>query len=179
MALSGSRSCGPLFRASLWSSGLAEAWQYGYTDFGEGRGRSPVPVLRAVVQASTPGTASVWSALVDTGAPITLVRSEVLRSGGDPVDVGQTMVLRLGGSSSEVSLYEMTLEVRAPSSSPGGTPISWRSVVALLDPWPHQGTAVMFGQSGFLEACSVTFGPDGFVVEPASAFRTRFPLPAE
>lgn len=166
-------------QASLWSSGLAEAWQYSYTDFGEGRGRSPQPVLRAVVQASTPGTASVWSALVDTGAPITLVRSEVLRSGGDPTDIGETMLLRLGGSSSEVSLYEMTLEVRAPSSSPGAMPISWRSVIALLDPWPHQGTAIMFGQSGFLEACAVTFGPDGFVLEPASAFRERFPLPIE
>ncbi len=120
-------------RASLWSSGLAEAWQYGYTDFGEGRGRSPLPVLRAFVQASTPGTASVWSALVDTGAPITLVRSEVLRSGGDPVDVGKSMVLRMGGSSSEVSLYEMTLEVRAPSSSPGGTSISWRSTSPLTE----------------------------------------------
>jgi hypothetical protein len=81
-----SRSCVLQCQASLWSSGLAEAWHYAYTDFGEGRGRSPQPVLRAVVQASTPGTASVWSALVDTGAPITLVRSEVLRSGGDPID---------------------------------------------------------------------------------------------
>jgi hypothetical protein len=166
-------------QASPWSSGLAEAWQYGYTDFGEGRGRSLQPVLRAVVQASTPGTASVWSALVDTGAPITLVRSEVLRSGGDLTDIGKTMLLRLGGSSCEVSLYEMTIEVRAPSSSPGAKPISWRSLVALLDPWPHQGTAVMFGQSGFLETCAVTFGPDGFVLEPASVFRERFPLSIE
>lgn len=179
MASRGWRSCALRCRANLWSLGLAEAWQYGYTDFGEGRGRTPQPVLRAVVQASTPGTASVWSALIDTGAPITLVRSEVLQSGGDPVETGETMVLRLGGSSSEVALYELTLEVRAPSSSQGAPPIYWRSLVALLDPWPHQGTAVMFGQSGFLEACSVTFGPDGFVVEPASVFRERFPSLSE
>jgi len=73
----------------------------------------------------------------------------------------------------------MTLEVRAPSSSSDDSPISWRSVVALLDPWPHHGTAVTFGQSGFLEACSVTFGPGGFVVEPADVSRERFPLPVE
>jgi len=99
------------------------------------------------------------------------MRSEVLQSGGDPVETGETMLLRLGGSSSEVALYESTLEVRSPSSAPDAPPISWRSVVAMLDPWPHQGTAVMFGQSGFLEACSVTFRPDGFVVEPAGVFR--------
>lgn len=165
----------PRCRVNLWSSGLAEPWQYGYTDFGEGRGQSPHPVLRAVVQASTPGAASVWSALIDTGGPITVVRSEILRSGGNPVDTGETMFLRLGGSTNEVSLYDLTLEVRAPADSVDSAPISWRGPVALLDPWPHQGTAIMFGQSGFLQACAVSFGPDGFVVEPASVFRERFP----
>ena len=31
---------------------MADAWQYSYTDFGEGYGRSPQPVLRAVVAAA-------------------------------------------------------------------------------------------------------------------------------
>lgn len=38
-----------------------------------------------------------------------------------------------------------------------------------------QGTAVLLGQPGFLDSFTVTFGPDGFVLESASAFRERFP----
>jgi hypothetical protein len=48
-------------------------------------------------------------------------------------------------------------------------------VVAVLDPWPMQGTAVLLGQAGFLDSSTVTFGPDGFALEPAAAFRGRFP----
>jgi len=39
------------------------------------------------------------------------------------------------------------------------------------------GTAVILGQTGFLDTFTVTFGPDGFVLEPASIFRQRFPAP--
>lgn len=71
---------------SRWSTGWADAWQYGYTDFGEGYGRSPHPVLRAVVGVAAPGAASRFAAIIDTGGPITVVAAEVLGSGGDPVD---------------------------------------------------------------------------------------------
>lgn len=170
-----SRSCALQCRANPWSSGLAEAWQYGYTDFGEGAGRSPQPVLRAVVRGSVRGARRSWAALIDTGAPITIVRNALLVEGGDPVDTGQTMVLRIGGSTNEVPLYELTLEVRAPTPLKSSSPIAWRGLVAVLDPWPHQGTAIMLGQSGFLDTFAVTFGPDGFVLEPARTFRERFP----
>ncbi len=47
-------------------------------------------------------------------------------------------------------------------------------VVAVLDPWPHQGTAVILGQPGFLDTFTVELGPDRFALEPASRFRERF-----
>jgi hypothetical protein len=47
----------------------------------------------------------------------------------------------------------------------------------VLRPWPHQGTAIILAQSGFLDTFTVTFGPDGFVLETASVFRDRFPEP--
>jgi hypothetical protein len=71
--------------------------------------------VRAFVQVAVPGAPRVWSALIDTGGRITVVRSELLDEGGDPVDIGPTMVLRLGGSSNEVALFELTLEIRPPS----------------------------------------------------------------
>lgn len=163
------------FQTSRWSTGLAEPWLYTYTDFGEGRGRSPQPVLRAVVEVSTPGASATFQAVVDTGGPITVIAADILDRGGDAVATGTTMLLRLGGSTNEVPLYEMTLEVRPPHTAGLGRPISWRGVVAVLDPWPMQGTAVLLGQAGFLDAFTVTFGPDGFALEPAATFRQRFP----
>lgn len=161
--------------ASRWCSGLAEPWLYSYTNFGEGEGRSPQPVLRAVVEVSTPGALATFQAVVDTGGPITVIAADLLDAGGDPVATGTTMMLRLGGSTNEVSLVEMTLEVRPPHAVVADQPIGWRGVVAVLEPWPMQDTAVLLGQAGFLDAFTVTFGPDGFVLEPASAFRERFP----
>ncbi len=160
---------------SRWSTGLAEPWLYTYTDFGEGRGRSPQPVLRAVVEVATPGASATFQAVVDTGGPLTVIASDILDGGGDPVATGTTMLLRLGGSTNEVALYEMTLEVRPPHGVVADRPIPWRGVVAVLNPWPIQGAAVLLGQAGFLDAFTVTFGPDGFALEPAAVFRERFP----
>jgi len=132
-------------------------------------------VLRAVVEVSTPGATATFQAVVDTGGPITVIAADILDSGGHPVATGTTMLLRLGGSTSEVPLFEMTLEVRPPHGVAVGRPTSWRGVVAVLDPWPMQGTAVLLGQAGFLDVFTVTFGPDGFALEPAAVFRKRFP----
>lgn len=115
--------------------------------------------------------------MIDTDGPITVVAAEVLAAGGDPVERGDTMLLRLGGTTSEVSLFDLTLEVRPPRGLSGAAPTSWRGIVAVLDPWPHQGTAVILGQSGFLDTFTVTLGPDGFALETASTFRDRFPYP--
>ncbi len=86
------------------------------------------------------------------------------------------MTLRLGGATYDLPIYDLTLEVRPPSGTAAGQPIAWRGVVAVLDPWPMQGTAVLLGQAGFLDAFTVTFGPDGFALEPAVTVRARFPL---
>ncbi len=80
-----SRSCVRPCRASRWCTGLADAWLYNYTDFGEGRGRSPQPVLRAVVEVATPHAPATFQAVIDTGGPITVVAAgmldaEVIRS---------------------------------------------------------------------------------------------------
>lgn len=154
---------------------MADPWLYNYVDLGEGRGKSPQPVLRAVIEVSTPGTYAGFQAIVDTGGPITVIAPTVLRSGGDPVSTGTSMVLRLGGSTNEVPLYETTLEVRPPPGAGAALPISWRGLVAVLDPWPLPGTAVLLGQSGFLDSVTVTFGPGGFVLEPAAVFHERYP----
>jgi hypothetical protein len=153
---------------------LAEPWVYPYTDFGEGTGKLERPVLRAVVQVGTPRATSSFAAIIDTGGPLTVVARGVLLSGGDPVDTGKTMLLRLAGTSNEVPLYELTLDIRPPHGINGVDPIQWRSVVAVLSPWPHQGTAIILGQSGFIENFTVTFGPSGFAIESGEAFSHRY-----
>lgn len=127
------------------------------------------------VGVAAPGAPNRFAAIIDTGGPIT-VAAEVLSAGGDPVERTETMMLRLGGSINDVPLYDLTLEVRPPSDLVGAAPVAWRGVVAVVAPWPHHGTAVILGQTGFLDAFTATFGPDGFVLEPASVFRRRFPL---
>ena len=122
-----------------------------------------------------PGAPSRFAAIIDTGGPITVVASEVLGAGGDPVERDETMMLRLGGSTNEVPLYDLTLEVRPPVDFVDATPVRWRGIVAVLEPWPHHGAAVILGKSGFLDTFTVTFGPDGFALETASVFRHRFP----
>ena len=42
--------------------------QYSYTDFGEGHGRSPQPVLRTAVGVAVPGAPNRFAAIIDTGA---------------------------------------------------------------------------------------------------------------
>ncbi len=131
-------------------------------------------MLRAVISVSVPDVPATFSAIIDTGGPITVVARELLDLGGDAVSVGETMVLRLAGSTTEVPLYEFTLEARPPRELIDEPPVRWRETVAVLDPWPHQGTAVILGQRGFLDTFTVTLGPAGFVLEAATAFGQRF-----
>ena len=155
---------------------MAEAWVYPYTDFGESRGLLPAPILRAVVKVRTVGSAGSFEALIDTGGPVTAVSRQVIADGGgDPISLDRSVQLRLGGRSYEAPLHELSLEVWNPSS--GDVPRSWRSAVAVLDPWPHHGTAVILGQAGFLANFTVTFGPEGFALEPGRLFGHRYPSP--
>lgn len=85
----------------------------------------------------------------------------------DPVVYG------LGGTTSEVSLFDLRLELRPPRGLSGAEPVSWRGIVAVLDPWPHQGTRVTLGRSGFLDTFTVTLGPEGRRDRGGSS---RFPL---
>lgn len=59
-----SRSCVRPCRASQWRTGLAEVWLYNDTDFGEGRDRSPQPVLRAVVEVATVRAPATFQACI-------------------------------------------------------------------------------------------------------------------
>jgi hypothetical protein len=156
---------------------LADGWVFRYTDFGESHESLRRPILRAAFPVGVPGGLVSFSALVDTGGPITLVAMSVVTSdGGHAVDTGETLPIRIGGRSFTAPLYEITLEARPPEtvSSP---PMPWRGLVGVLSPFPHQGTSIILGQIGFLENFTVTFGPEGFAIEPAASFERRFGSP--
>lgn len=152
---------------------MADVWVFPYTDFGEGRDLLPVPVLRAVVPVSAHGRGPTVAAIIDTGGPITVVSAAFLAiAGGDPAVVGST-VIRLGGRRYEANLYELSMALHH-GTDPEAAPMSWTSTVAVLDPWPHEGTAMILGHAGFLDRFTVTFGPEGFAVEAGEVFRRRF-----
>jgi hypothetical protein len=88
------------------------------------------------------GTGQVGSHLI-TG--LVHARHDVVavnRSGGRHFAGARTV----GGDATDVT-FTTTLEVRPRRGPSGAAPMSWRGIVAVLDPWPHQGTAVIFGQS--------------------------------
>ena len=154
---------------------MADAWLYPYTDFGEGRDLLPMPVLRAVVPVNALGRGPTVAAIIDTGGPITVVSSAFLAiSGGEPDRVGST-VIRLAGRRFDAELFELPMALHHGSDS-DAVPLRWTSTVAVLDPWPHSGAAVILGHSGFLDRFTVTFGPDGFAVEAGEVFDVRFGL---
>lgn len=86
--------------------------------------------------------------------------------GASTSDTGDTMMLRLGGTTSEVSLSDLTLEVRPPRDLSSAAPVSWRWIVAVLDPWPHQGTAARCRAGGRMRRDVGTWGRCG-----SSAYR--------
>jgi hypothetical protein len=176
--LRASKSCVHPFRVSRLCSVLADAWVFQYTDFGESHESLGRPVLRASFPVGVPGGLVSFSALVDTGGPITLVAHDVVEAvGGDAVDTGETLPIRIGGRSFAAPLYELTLEARPPEAVIA-SPMPWRGLVGVLSPFPHHGTSIILGQIGFLENFTVTFGPEGFAVEPAASFEERFGPPA-
>jgi hypothetical protein len=153
---------------------LADAWIFRYTDFGESHASIRQPVLRAAFRVGVPGRRRTFTALIDTGGPLTVVAHEVINAGGgEPVDTGETVPLKLGGRSSIARLFELTLEARPPDETDAPA-IQWRGLAAVMSPFPHPDTSIILGQIGFLENFTVTFGPDRFAIEQADAFARRF-----
>lgn len=154
---------------------MADAWRYPYTDFGEGRDRQSGSVLRAAVPVSVVGSPVIFSAIIDTGGPLTVVSSDVLEIASTQPESGPPVRLNLGGRTYRAGTFRLSLQlhpiVEGNRSSAART---WLSTVAVIDPWPHKGTAVILGKTGFLESFTVTFGPRAFAVEDAEAFEGRF-----
>jgi hypothetical protein len=169
----------PLCPASLSCSVLADAWVFGYTDFGESHGTLGRPVLRAALRVAVPSRRSSFTALIDTGGPLTVVSEDVIASAGDAaIATGQTLPIRLGGRAFDARLFELALEA-IPPVGVNDSRRSWHGLAGLLDPWPHQGTSIILGQIGFMENFTLTFGPDNFAVEPGDTFGKRFAPPAD
>lgn len=173
------RSCEPLIPASRSPTGLGDAWLYPYTDFGEGRALLSHPVLRSVVPVGPPLLPVTFAAIIDTGGPITVVSRAFIDAAGDSAQkTSERTLLRLAGRHFDAPLFSMTLALHRGSSAPDETRI-WTSTVAVLEPWPHEGSAMILGQNGFLDQFTVTFGPEGFAVEPGPTYAERFgPSPA-
>ena len=89
------------------------------------------------------------------------------------VPTDERLILRLGGRRFDAPVVTIAFALHPPVPRPA-TPRLWTGLAAVIDPWPHEGTAVFFGQTGFLDQFTVTFGPQGFAVEDGMTFAARF-----
>jgi hypothetical protein len=155
---------------------LVDAWVYAYTDFGEGRDRSPFPILRASVPVGAIGSTLRFAAIIDTGGPVTIVSREMAELLAPLTPIGDTLTLRLAGARYEAHLHTAELQIHPPPGIVGASR-RWAGPVGTIEPWPHHGTAVIFGQAGFLDQITVTFGNEGFALEDRQEFARRFSVP--
>ena len=89
------------------------------------------------------------------------------------VPTDERIILRLTGRRFDASVMTIAFALHPPAPNPA-SPRLWTGLAAVIDPWPHEGTAVIFGQTGFLDQFTVTFGAQGFAVEDGTTFQDRF-----
>lgn len=118
-------------------------------------------------------------AIIDTGGPITVISPAFVDAAGtSAMETGEQTVLRLAGRRLDVPLLSVTLTLHRGGGA-SDEPRTWTSTVGVLDPWPHEGSALILGQQGFVDRFTVTFGPEGFAVEPGPTYAERFGLTPE
>ena len=101
---------------------LADAWPFPYTDFGESHAALGRPILRAAVPVRVPGRRRTFSALADTGGPVTVVAHEVIPHQGTSIVLGQIGFLE-----------RFTVST--------GSPPAVRGIVGVLSPFSNKGAA--------------------------------------
>jgi len=149
------------------------AWVYPLRALGE----APLPDGTSIVRPAVPflvvGHEQVHLGVVDSGSPLSITSRDVaVRTGIDIASTPPVMELPigLGARFDRLPVFVFELELQAPSGADG---FRWMLPLAVQPRWrfPFE---VLFGQRGWFDSFTTTFGPEHVAVEPPGAFEDRF-----
>lgn len=154
---------------------MPPAWVYPLRALGEAPFPDGTSIVRPAVPFLVAGHEQVHLGVVDSGSPLTVTSRDVaLRAG---IDINSTaplleVPLGLGARFDRLPVFMFELELQPPSGTDG---FRWSLPMAVQSSWrfPFE---VLFGQRGWFDTFTTTFGAAGVAVERADAFAERFQL---
>jgi len=149
------------------------AWIYPLQDLTETPLPDGSPILRHAVPILIPAKDSVHFGVLDSGSPLSVTSRRFARQAGIDLDAAVPVMevpLGLAARFDRLPVFEINLELQAPD---GSDTVSWNLRVAVRPTWnfPFE---VLFGQRGWFDSFTTTFGPGHLAVEPEAAFGDRF-----
>jgi len=149
------------------------AWVYPWRALGEAPFPDGTSIVRPAVPFLVAGHEQVHLGVVDSGSPLTVTSRDVaVRAGIDITSTAPLMEvpLGLGARFDRLPVFMFELELQPPSGTDG---FRWTLPMAVQSRWrfPFE---VLFGQRGWFDSFTTTFGPGHLAVEPLASFGERF-----
>ena len=132
---------------------MRPAWVYPLRALGEAPFPDGTSIVRPAVPFLVAGHEQVHLGVVDSGSPLTVTSRDIAVRAG--IDITSTAPL---------------MELQPPSGTDG---FRWSLPMAVHSTWrfPFE---VLFGQRGWFDSFTTTFGPGHLAVEPLASFGERF-----
>jgi hypothetical protein len=137
---------------------LPVRWRYEHADLDEPRFPDGTAIRRPVVTVGAPGSLRDYTAVIDSGSPVSAADSRLFASFGIDIDSQQPLFevpLGLGGSFSKMPVFEVALELRPPLGQSATEVVKWRLQLGARRGWRLPFT-VLFGQRGWFDRFPTT-----------------------
>lgn len=141
-------------------------WRYEHLDLNETALPDGTPVRRPVVTIGAPGSVLDYTAVVDSGSPVSVADARLFASLGIDIKSDQPMFevsVGVGGAYSKVPVFEVELELRSPPEQPAEA-VTWRLHLGARSGWRLPFT-VLFGQRGWFDRFPTTIDATATAVE--------------
>lgn len=148
-------------------------WVYPLRDLAESPFPDGSPILRPAVPILIPDQTSVHLGVLDSGSPLSVTSRRFARRAGIDLDTAEPVMevpLGLATRFDRLPMFAIDLELQSPA---GSDIVSWDLMIAVRANWQFP-FEVLFGQRGWFDSFTTTFGPGGLAVEPPASFGDRF-----
>lgn len=152
---------------------MSPAWIYPLRDLAENPFPDGSPILRPAVPILIPNQDSVHFGVLDSGSPLSVTSGRFARQAGIDLDSAVPILevpLGLATRFDRLPMFEINLALQAAD---GSDTVSWNLLVAVRPNWQFP-FEVLFGQRGWFDSFTTTFGPGHVAVEPPASFGDRF-----